>query len=98
MIVSYIQKCSAESTGNLHRQVLRSFWLNFCVDADQCVYVGDNLEKDFLSPNQMGFKTVRVVRKRRIHFGKAPSSQAEAHYEIDSVTKLPDLLKEINGV
>ena len=69
-----------------------------CVTADQSVYVGDNLEKDFLAPNQMGFKTIRVVRERRIHFGKAPSSQAEAHYEIDSISKLPDLLKEINGV
>jgi putative hydrolase of the HAD superfamily len=68
------------------------------VSADQCLCVGDNLEKDFLAPNQMGFKTVRVVRKRRIHFGQAPSKQAEAHYEIDSIAKLPDLLKEINGV
>jgi len=68
------------------------------VSADQCVCVGDNLEKDFLSPNQMGFKTIRVVRERRIHFGKAPSQQAQPHYEIDSIAKLPDLLGEINAV
>lgn len=66
--------------------------------ADRCVCVGDNLEKDFLSPNQMGFKTIRVVRKRRIHFGKAPSQQAQPHYEIDSIAKLPDLLGKINAV
>ena len=68
------------------------------VVANQCVCVGDNLEKDFLSPNQMGFKTVRIVRSRRIHFGKAPSQQAEAHYEIDSIAKLPDLLKKIDVI
>jgi putative hydrolase of the HAD superfamily len=68
------------------------------VSADQCVYVGDNLEKDFLAPNQMGFKTVRVIRKRRIHFAKAPNAQAKAHYEIGSIAKLPDLLKEIDGI
>lgn len=68
------------------------------VVANQCVYVGDNLEKDFLSPNQMDFKTVRIIRKRRIHFGKAPSQQAQPNYEIDSITKLPDLLRTINGV
>jgi len=68
------------------------------VSADQSVCVGDNLEKDFLAPNQMGFKTIRVVRKKRIHFGKAPFAQAQPHYEIDSIAKLPDLLKEINGV
>lgn len=69
-----------------------------CVAANQCVYVGDNLEKDFLAPNQMGFKTVRIVRKRRIHFGNAPNAEAKAHYEIDSITKLPDLLRKIDVV
>ena len=46
----------------------------------------------------MGFKTIRVVRKNRIHFGNAPNVQAEPHYEIDSIVKLPDLLRKINGV
>jgi putative hydrolase of the HAD superfamily len=72
--------------------------VDLAVSADQCVYVADNLEKDFLSPNQMGFKTVRIIRKRRIHFGKAPNIQAEANYEIDSITKLPDLLRKIDAV
>ena len=69
-----------------------------CLSAGHCVYVGDNLEKDFLSPNQMGFQTIRVVRKNRIHFGNAPNIGAEPHYEIDSLVKLPDLLRKINGV
>lgn len=68
------------------------------VSANQCVYVGDNLEKDFLSPNQMGFKTIRIIREKRIHFGQAPSQQAQPDYEIDSIGKLPDLLKEIEIV
>ncbi|PKL50539.1 MAG: HAD family hydrolase [Planctomycetes bacterium HGW-Planctomycetes-1] len=65
------------------------------VSAEQCVYVGDNLKKDFLAPNQMGFKTVRVIRPKRIHKGQAPSEQAQPDYEIDSIGKLPDLLKEL---
>lgn len=68
------------------------------IAANQCVYVGDNLKKDFLSPNQMGFRTVRIVRRRRIHFGKAPSAQAEANYEIDSIAKLPDFLRKMDVV
>ncbi|MBU1259560.1 MAG: HAD family hydrolase [Planctomycetes bacterium] len=70
----------------------------FGVLANQCVYVGDNLKKDFLSPNQMGFKTVRIIRPKRIHLGQAPSKQAQPGYEIDSINKLPDLLKEIEIV
>ncbi len=65
------------------------------VSAEQCVYVGDNLKKDFLAPNQMGFKTVRIIRPKRIHQGQALSAQAQPDYEIDSISKLPDLLKEL---
>jgi len=68
------------------------------VSANQCVYVGDNLKKDFLAPNQMGFKTVRIIRPKRIHQGQAPSQQAQPHYELDSISKLPDLLREIEIV
>jgi putative hydrolase of the HAD superfamily len=64
----------------------------------QCVYVGDNLEKDFIAPNKMGFKTIRIIRKNRIHFGKAVNAHAAANYEIDSIVKLPDLLRQINGL
>jgi len=66
--------------------------------ANQCVYVGDNLKKDFLSPNQMGFKTIRVVREKRLHTGQAPSQQALPHCEIDSIAKLPALLRQMDVV
>jgi len=66
--------------------------------ASQCVYIGDNLKKDFLSPNKMGFKTVRIIRKNRIHIDPAPCSEAQAHYEIDLITKLPQLLEAIDGI
>jgi putative hydrolase of the HAD superfamily len=69
---------------------------DLAVAANQCVYVGDNLRKDFLSPNQMGFKTIRIVRAKRLHLGPAPSPQAQPQYEIDSITKLPDLLRKID--
>jgi putative hydrolase of the HAD superfamily len=65
---------------------------------NQCVYVGDNLKKDFLAPNQMGFKTIRIVRAKRLHLGQALLPQAQPHYEIDSITKLPDLLRKIDAV
>jgi putative hydrolase of the HAD superfamily len=68
------------------------------ISANQCVYVGDNLKKDFLAPNQMGFKTIRVIRAKRIHLGQAPSQQAQPNYEIDLINELPDLLKEIEIV
>ncbi len=68
------------------------------ISANQSVYVGDNLKKDFLPANQMGIKTIRIIRDRRIHSDSAPSKQAEANYELDSIKKLPDLLRTIDNV
>jgi putative hydrolase of the HAD superfamily len=68
------------------------------IPPQQCVYVGDNLERDFSAPNKMGFKTIRIIRENRIHFGKAADSQASANYEIDSIAKLQDLLRKIDSV
>ena len=64
----------------------------------QCVYVGDNLERDFSAPNKMGFKTIRIIRENRIHFGKAANALVAANYEIDLISKLPDLLRRIDGL
>jgi len=37
------------------------------VTSDQCMYVGDNPTKDFLSPQQLGWKTVRLRRAGGLH-------------------------------
>ena len=71
---------------------------NLKVEANQSVYVADNLEKDFIAPNRMGFKTIRITRERRIHTSPAASKDAQAQYEIDSINKLADLLKKLNNV
>lgn len=68
------------------------------VSAAQSLYVADNLKKDFLSPNQMGFKTIRIIRKKQLHTSPAPSKEAQPRYEIDAITKLPDLLKKIDAL
>jgi putative hydrolase of the HAD superfamily len=66
------------------------------INATEAVYVGDNLEKDFIAPNRMGYKTIRLVRSKGIHTSSAASKDAEAQYEIDSITKLNDLLNKFN--
>ena len=68
------------------------------ITPQQCAYVGDNLERDFSAPNKMGFKTIRIIRENRIHFGKAADANAAANYEIDSISKLPDLLRRIDDL
>ncbi len=66
------------------------------VFSEQCVYVADKLRKDFLAPNKLGFKTIRILRKNRLHKSQAPSKEALPQYEINIITELPDLLKKID--
>jgi len=39
----------------------------FSVNGDNCVYVGDNIEKDFFAPNQLGWETIQIKRKNGLY-------------------------------
>ncbi len=44
----------------------------------QCVYVGNNVAKDFIAPNRLGWQTVGVLHNRR-HIHPAPPADTPAH-------------------
>lgn len=90
-------------------QLGREFWkpslagfekiLNhFAIAGENCVYVGDDLKKDFIAPNKLGFKTVHIIRPGRLHQSNAPNEGAKPDYIIKSLTELPALLKEVENV
>ena len=62
----------------------------------QCVYVGDNLIKDFIGPNQLGITSILLARPNGLHTSPAPEESAKAHYRIDSLSELPKLLERID--
>lgn len=62
----------------------------------QCVYVGDNLTKDFIAPNKLGFATVLLRRAGGFHTSPAPDTSAEAAYRIERLSELPKLLERID--
>lgn len=57
------------------------------------VYVGDNPEKDFITPRRMGWTTIRLRRRGQLRFTLEPQSSAYApHFEINSLCSLTDFL------
>jgi putative hydrolase of the HAD superfamily len=62
----------------------------------QCVYVGDNPTKDFIAPNQLGMKTIRITRQHHLHTFPPPDAFAGAQYQIESIIELPTLLERID--
>jgi putative hydrolase of the HAD superfamily len=56
---------------------------------DQCVYVGDNPIKDFISARKLGFLTARVRRPEGEHFSLEPAtSEHAADFEIQDLAQL----------
>jgi putative hydrolase of the HAD superfamily len=61
----------------------------------QCVYIADNARKDFIAPNKLGFETIQMIRTNKVHTDVAIDENAAAGYTINTLTKLPTLLKAL---
>ena len=63
------------------------------LDPASMVYVGDNPNKDFVTPHRIGIKTIRVRRIGTLHWQVRLSPKFEADYETDNLKEIPALLQ-----
>ncbi len=63
-------------------------------DADSTVYVGDNEEKDFIAPNQLGMDTIKLDKPQGMHKKGGQTPIARPKRTITSLSELPALLRE----
>lgn len=59
------------------------------------VYVGDNPAKDFVTPNARGWISVQIHRPHRIHARAQTAIGGAPQHQIQALTELPELLKEL---
>ena len=59
---------------------------------ENCVYIADNAEKDFIAPNKLGFKTIQLVGPNHVHNAAPPKQDAAPNLIIASITQLPNAL------
>ena len=64
------------------------------VSHSSCAYVADNVAKDFIAPNSLGWLTVRVVRADGIYAAEAVADGGEPQFTIRSLDELRRLLRE----
>ncbi|GAB2545067.1 HAD family hydrolase [Gracilibacillus alcaliphilus] len=57
---------------------------------EQCIYVGDNPHKDFITARKLGMETVRIVRSIGDHMNTRLDKAYEADWEIHALTELID--------
>lgn len=65
--------------------------LELKVPHDQCVYIGDNINKDFITAKKLGWTTIQIERHNGVYLGIVADQEYEAHYKIDNLRKLSDL-------
>lgn len=63
------------------------------VPHDTCAYVADNVAKDFVAPNALGWRTVRVVREDGIYRDAIPAEGGVARSTIDGHDQIEDVLQ-----
>lgn len=59
----------------------------------ECVYIGDNPNKDFIGAKKTGMYTVRIIRKSGDHMDTSLESSKEADFNIQSMDELHNILQ-----
>ena len=65
------------------------------VNPENAVFLADNEKKDFIAPNQMGIKTIQLIRPARIHTSINRDPGAAAQHVIRQIGELSVLLDSL---
>ncbi|MCI1477726.1 MAG: HAD-IA family hydrolase [Clostridium beijerinckii] len=65
----------------------------FCISKAECVYIGDNPNKDFIGAKKLGLKTIRIIRENGDHIKVLLNEEYEADNNIVSLLELRELLE-----
>jgi putative hydrolase of the HAD superfamily len=71
-----------------HTRAFRELELATSCSARQCVYIGDNKEKDFVAPRALGWRTICVHRPDGIYAQAQAAPDGEPEFEVDSLTDI----------
>lgn len=67
------------------------------IKPENAVYVADNEKKDFIGPNQLGMKTIQLVRDAHLQPANDPKNSFSAQHVIKKISRLPDLLEQLSA-
>lgn len=66
---------------------------HFSVIGDECAYIGDNIEKDFIAPNELGWLTVQIRREEGQYVNGIGSDDRKPWVRIDSLEDVERILE-----
>lgn len=66
--------------------------MNLRADPKQCVYIGDNPQKDFITARRLGWTTICVKRTENLYSGIVEEPDYRSDHEISSLYELKQIL------
>ncbi|MGN7941322.1 MULTISPECIES: HAD family hydrolase [Bacillaceae] len=67
------------------------------VEHKDCIYIGDNLSKDFITAKSLGWKTVYIERRHGMYPNIIVDEEYQAHYKISDLKEL-SLINEFENL
>ena len=62
------------------------------VSHNQCAYIADNPAKDFIAPNQLGWRTIQLHRPEAVHTHAETPPNGKPQFTVDNITQIPSKL------
>jgi len=69
----------------------------FTIDKSECIYIGDNPNKDFIGARELGIKTIRIIREKGDHIKTFLEKEYEADINIRNLLELKEVLELSNS-
>lgn len=64
----------------------------FNCNSGECVYIGDNPNKDFIGAKKLGLKTIRIIRAEGDHMKTFLTDEYEADFNIQSLMEVINII------
>ena len=60
----------------------------------ECIYIGDNPNKDFYGARKLGFRTIRIIRDIGDYINLRHSKEYEADFEVSNLNEIVSIIEE----
>jgi putative hydrolase of the HAD superfamily len=78
--------------GKPHPRAFEEMATRLTLPARACAYVADNVTKDFVAPNALGWLSVQILRPDAVYATAACADRGEAQHTIKSLDELDAIL------
>jgi len=80
-----------------HKKSYLDMMKYFNINKNECIYIGDNPNKDFIGAREIGIKTIRIIRKNGDHIATFLGKDYEADLNLHNLLELKGVLHSMDN-